>query len=141
MKTLHKPTHFEYRSKEEINGWPLIHINIGTNPETGRPLTARGVIAIGNIAYGVVSIGVAAFGIITMAVFGLGVVSMASLAVGILAFGAVALGYEYAIGAVVQSAKSAIGVIDLEIHLAGWAVLLAVSIALVILAQRKVKAG
>lgn len=141
MKTLGKRSLFEYRSKEEINGWPLIHINIGNNPETGRPLTARGVVAIGNIAYGVVSIGVAAFGIITMAVFGLGVVSVASFAVGILAFGAVGLGYEYAFGAVVQSAKSAIGVISLEIPLVVWAVLLAVSLTLVILGQRKVRSG
>ena len=35
MKTLPKLPNFEYRSKEEINGWPLIHINLGTHPETG----------------------------------------------------------------------------------------------------------
>jgi len=141
MKTLQKPTNFEYRSKEEINGWPLIHINVGTNPETGRALTARGIVAVGNIAYGVVSIGVAAFGILTIAVFGLGVVSIASLAVGILAIGAVALGYEYALGAVVQSAKYAIGAIGLEFPFVVWVVVLAALITLVILAKRKVKAG
>ena len=132
---------YEYRSKEEINGWPLVHINLGNNSLTGRPKVARGVVAIGNVAYGVVSIGVAAFGIVTIAVFGLGLVSIASLAVGIIALGAVSLGYEYALGAIVQSANSAIGVIRLEIPLVVWVALFTVSIALIILGQRKVRVG
>jgi hypothetical protein len=36
MKTLPQLADFEFRSKEEISGWPLIHINFGTNPETDR---------------------------------------------------------------------------------------------------------
>ena len=140
MKTLQNGTFFEYRTKEEINGWPLVHINIGTNPETGRFRVARGVVAIGNIAYGIVSIGVAAFGIVTCAAFGLGVVSLASLAVGIIAVGAVSLGYEYALGAVVQSANSAIGVVGLEFPLAVWSLIVATLIALVIWGQQKVRA-
>lgn len=141
MKNLLKPINFEYRSKEEINGWPLIHINVGTKSETGRFPVAKGVVAIGNIAYGVVSIGVAAFGIVTLAAFGLGVVSLASLAVGIIALGAVSLGYEYALGAVVQSANSAIGVVGLDFSLVAWSLILAALIALVIWGQEKVRAG
>jgi hypothetical protein len=140
MTTITQRTDFEFRSKEEINGWPLIHINIGTNPETGRPLVAKGVVAIGNIAFGVVSIGAAAFGVVTLAAFGLGVVSVASLAVGIVALGAVALGYEFALGAVVQSAKVAIGVIGLDFHLVVWSLIIHAFIALVIWSLRKVKA-
>ena len=68
MITLPQRTNFEFRSGVEINGWPLIHINIGTNPGTGQPLVAKGVVAIGNIAFGVVSIGGAAFGVVTLAV-------------------------------------------------------------------------
>ena len=132
---------FEYRSKEEINGSPLIHINIGTHPETGRPRVAKGVVAIGNIAFGVVSIGVAAFGVVTLAVFGLGVVSLASLAIGIIALGAVALGYEYALGVVVQSAKYALGVKDLDLQFTVWSLIFAASIALVIWGLGKVKAN
>ena len=67
MTTLSQPTNFEYRSKEEINGWPLIHINIGTNPETGQPLVAKGIVAIGNIAFGIVSIGGATFDVFVRA--------------------------------------------------------------------------
>jgi hypothetical protein len=139
MTTLPQLTNFEYRSKEEINGWPLIHINIGTHPETGQPLVAKGVVAIGNIAFGVVSIGAAAFGVVTLAGFGLGVVSLASLAIGIVALGAVALGYEIALGAVVLSAKSAIGVIDLDFQFVVWSLIFAASSALVIWGLRKVK--
>jgi len=141
MATLHKPTGFEFRSKEEINGWPLIHINLGTDPETGRPLVAKGVVAIGNIAFGIVSIGAAAFGVVTLAAFGLGIVSMASLAIGVVALGAVALGYEFALGAVVQSAKFAIGAIGLDFYIVVWSLIFATSIAAVIWGLGKVKAG
>ena len=141
MTTLPQLTNFEYRSKEEINGWPLIHINLGTHPETGRPLVAKGVVAIGNIAFGVVSIGAAAFGVVTLAAFGLGVVSLAGMAIGIVALGAVALGYEFALGAAVLSAKFAMGAIDLEFHFVVWSSIFAASIATVIWRWRKFKAG
>jgi hypothetical protein len=141
MTTLPQLTNFEYRSKEEINGWPLIHINLGTNPETGRPLVAKGVVAIGNIAFGVVSIGAAAFGVVTLAAFGLGVVSLAGFAIGIVALGAVALGYEFALGAAVLSARFAIGAIGLEFHFVVWSLVLAVAIATVIWRRGKFKAG
>ena len=141
MTTLPQLTSFEYRSKEEINGWPLIHINFGSNPETGRPQVAKGVVAIGNIAFGVVSIGVAAFGVVTLAAFGLGVISLASIAIGIVALGAVALGYEIALGAVVLSAKIAIGAIGLDFQIVVWSLIFAASIALVIWRLGKVKAG
>ena len=48
---------FEYRTKTEIFGWPLIHIASGSNPETGAPLVARGILAIGNFAVGLIAIG------------------------------------------------------------------------------------
>ncbi len=140
MTKLPQHTDFEFRSKEEINGWPLIHINFGTNPETGRPLVAKGVVAIGNIAFGVVSIGAAAFGVVTMAGFGLGIVSLGGIAIGIVALGAVALGYEFALGAVVQSAEFAIGAIGLDFHFVVWSSIFAASIALVIWGLGKVKA-
>jgi hypothetical protein len=121
MTTLPHLSDFEFRSKEKINDWPLIHINIGTNPETGRPAVAKGVVAIGNIAFGVVSIGAAAFGVVALGAFGLGVVSLAGLAIGIVALGVVALGYGIALGVVVLSAKFAIGVIGSSSNVIAWA--------------------
>lgn len=141
MTTLPQLTNFEYRSKEEINGLPLIHINIGTHPETGRPRVARGVVAIGNIAFGVVSIGAAAFGVVTLAAFGLGVVSLASVAIGIIALGAVALGYEFALGIIAQSAKVAIGVISVDISLMVWSLIFMGFIALFVWGLGKIKAA
>ncbi len=140
MTTLLQRTNFEFRSKEEINGWPIIHINIGTNPETGRPLVAKGVVAIGNIAFGIVSIGAAAFGVVTLAGLGLGVVSLAGLAIGIVALGAVALGYEFALGAGVLSAKFALGAIGINLPFAVWSLIFGASIALVIWGLGKIKA-
>ncbi len=141
MTILPQLSNFEFRSKEEINGWPLIHINFGANPETGRPLVAKGVVAIGNIAIGVVSIGAAAVGVVTLAGIGLGVISLAGFAIGIIALGAVALGYEFALGAVVQSAKLAIGVIGLEPHFVVGSLIFAAAIAAVIWRLGKVKAN
>jgi hypothetical protein len=141
MTTLPRLSNFEYRSKEEINGWPLIHINVGANPETGRPLVAKGVVAIGNIAFGVVSIGAAAFGVVTLAAFGLGIVSLAGFAIGIVALGAVALGYEFALGAVVHSANLAIGAIGLEFPVVVGSLIFAAAIAAVVWRLGKGKAG
>ena len=141
MTTVPKPANFEYRSKKEINGWPLIHINLGTHPETGRPLVAKGVVAIGNIAIGVVSIGAAAFGVVTVAAFGLGIVSLASQAIGIVALGALAMGYEHAIGVVVFSPKVANGIIPLDLQFVVWSLVFAASIALLIWGLSKVKAA
>ncbi|MEK6222517.1 MAG: hypothetical protein N2D54_09760 [Chloroflexota bacterium] len=140
MTTSPKFTNFEYRSIEEINDMPLIHINIGTHPETGRPLVAKGIVAIGNIAFGVISIGVAAFGVVTIAALGMGVVSLASFAIGVIAIGAAALGYEYALGVVVQSAKAAYGLNNLESKTLGWSLAIVASIALAIWGLRKIKA-
>ena len=140
MKTLPKLPNFEYRSEEEINGWPLIHINLGTHPETGRPLVAKGVVAIGNIAIGIVSIGAASFGVITLAGIGLGIVSLAGLAIGIVALGAIALGYEVALGAVVLASKFAHGVIALDVHFGVLSLIFAAFIALLVLVLRKIKA-
>ena len=140
MTTLTELTDFEFRSKEEINGWPLIHINFGTNPVTGRPLVAKGVVAIGNIAIGIVSIGAVAFGVVTVAGIGLGIVSLASIAIGIVAIGPIALGYEVALGAIVLSSKFALGAITLDGSFVVWSLLFAAFIGLVIWSFRKVKA-
>jgi hypothetical protein len=140
MKALPQLIDFKYRSKREINGWPLININLGTHPESGQPLVAKGVIAIGNIAVGIVSIGALAFGIVTLAGVGLGIVSLAGIAIGITALGAIALGYEVALGAIVPSAKFALGAIVLDIHLDVWTLIFTTIIVLVIWGLRKVKA-
>ena len=140
MTTIPKLTNFEYRSKEEINGWPLIHINLGTHTETGQPRIAKGIVAIGNIAFGIVSIGAVAFGVVTVAGIGLGIVSLAGIAIGIVALGAIALGYEVSLGAVVLASKFTHGVIALDVHFGVWLLTFAALIALLVLVLHKIKA-
>ncbi len=45
---------YEYRSKKELFGLPLVHIvyGLGIDPLTGKFRVAKGIIAIGNIAVG-----------------------------------------------------------------------------------------
>ncbi len=140
MKTIFHLKNYEYRSREEINDWPLIHINLGTHPETGRARVAKGFVAIGNIAYGIVSIGAVAFGIVTLAGFGLGIVSLAGIAIGIAALGAIALGYEVALGAIVGSSEFALGVITIDGHFFEWSLISVAFIVLVIWGLRKIRA-
>ena len=140
MTALPKLSDFEYRSQEEINGWPIIHINLGTHPETGRPRVAKGVVAIGNIAFGIVSIGAAAFGIVALGAFGLGIVSLAAFSLGIIAFGAVAMGYEFALGTAVLSAQSAIGLIGIDLPFVVGSIIFAAALATGIRALGKFKA-
>ena len=55
---------FEWKSKQQLMGWPLVHITIGFNRSTGRLLVSRGIIAIGQFGVGV----------ITLAQFGIGMI-------------------------------------------------------------------
>ncbi len=80
---------YEWKSKAEIFGWPLIHIAVGRNKETGRLLVAKGIIAIGQFGIGVITI--AQFGIGLL--FGLG-----QFVAGIFAVGHFALGIYFGLG-------------------------------------------
>jgi hypothetical protein len=112
---------YEYRSRQEIFGWPLIHIAGGVNPETGLPRVARGVIAIGNFAVGLVAIGGFAVGGLVLSGIGLGLVALGGIAVGGVAAGGVALGLGFAVGGVAMSAGWAVGGVALAPHAIGAA--------------------
>ena len=75
---------YEYRSKIEVFGWPLVHIAHGLDPQTGAPRVARGIIAFGNLAVGGVAVGGLAFGGLALGLY--------------LAVGGAALSLMYAIG-------------------------------------------
>jgi hypothetical protein len=100
---------FEWKSKTEINGWPLVHVTIGFNRKTGKLFVSRGIIAIGQFGIGVITI--AQFGIGFL--FGLGqfiagLIAMGQFAGGILfglgqfSTGITAIG-QFAIGQYVRS--------------------------------------
>jgi len=81
--------HYEWRSKTRIFGFPLVHVAIGRNRETGRLLVAKGIIAIGQFAVG----------LITISQFGVGLLlGIGQLTAGFLAIGQVALGGYFGVG-------------------------------------------
>ena len=100
---------FEYRSEQELFGWPLIHITKGYDPKTGNRLVSKGVIAIGEIAIGVLAVGGFALGGLAVGGMGVGVIALGGLAIGILSAGGIALGGFAAVGGVAYSLVYAIG--------------------------------
>jgi hypothetical protein len=80
---------YEWRSQAEILGWPLIHIAIGRNKQTGKLLVAKGVIAIGQFG----------IGLITIAQFGIGILfAFGQFTGGVVAIGQFALGIYFGLG-------------------------------------------
>jgi hypothetical protein len=79
---------FEYKTKTEIRGWPLVHIAFGRD-ERGSFRIARGVIAIGQFG----------IGLITFAQLGLGLLfGFGQLMGGLIAIGQVAPAVIFGIG-------------------------------------------
>ena len=62
----------EFKSHIGLLGLPLIHYTYGKNPETGRRVVAKGVIAIGRIAYGIIAIGQVSIGLLAIGQFAIG---------------------------------------------------------------------
>jgi hypothetical protein len=82
-----------YKSDLRIFGLPFIHVALGPH-ENQRIGVARGIIAVGDVAFGLLSLGGAAsFGVIALGGgFGCGVVALGGCAFGLLAFAGLALG-------------------------------------------------
>ena len=93
-RTLLPPVGIRRRASISIGALPLYDIALGSDP--GRRQTrghARGIIAIGDIAYGVLAIGGYARGIVAIGGLAAGIVSIGGLSVGLLsAFGGLAIG-------------------------------------------------
>jgi hypothetical protein len=107
---------FEYRSKQQLFGVPLLHVAVGYSPRTGLPRLARGIIAIGNFALGVVAIGGIAAGGIVLSGIGFGVLVIAGIAVGWVAIGGLAVGIAFALGGLAVSVYHAIGGLPLLLN-------------------------
>ena len=99
----------EFKSHMKIGTLPLVYVTSGINPETGKRLWAKGVIAIGRKAVGIIAIGQLAIGVISIGqlsislLIALGQLSIAGLfsagqaAVAPVVIGQFAVGY-YALG-------------------------------------------
>ncbi len=83
---------FEYRSTKRLFGLPLLHINVGGYRAGIGARTAKGIVAIGDVAIGVIAVGGIAFGGLAMGGMALGAIAFAGLAAGLLALGGIAAG-------------------------------------------------
>lgn len=80
---------YQWRSQAEILGWPLVHIAVGCDRQTGRFLVAKGIIAIGQFG----------IGLITFAQFGIGFLfAFGQFTGGLLAIGQLAVGVYFGLG-------------------------------------------
>jgi hypothetical protein len=83
----------EFKSRAEFAGMPLLHYTYGICPDTGRRITARGVVAIGRFARGILAIGHVSIGLIAIGqasiglLFGLGQATWGTFCIGQLAVG------------------------------------------------------
>lgn len=92
--------HFaEFKSHGQLVGLPLIHYARGINPETGKRIVAKGIVAVGRLAVGVLAIGHASAGIIAIGQLGLGlIIGLGQLSTGAYALGQVAIAAMFGIG-------------------------------------------
>jgi hypothetical protein len=83
----------EFKSYLNVGGLPLVHYTYGVCPQTGRRITAHGIIAVGRVASGVIAIGQLAIGLLAIGQLSIGLLvalgqaSFAPYCVGQLAVG------------------------------------------------------
>lgn len=101
----------EYKSHRTWGGLPLVHYTFGRSPETGKFLTARGVLAIGLFARGYLALGLVARGLLAVGMLAIGFIGvgwigiglllgLGQLAVGLFGAGQIALAVIFALGQV-----------------------------------------
>jgi predicted Ser/Thr protein kinase len=111
---------FEYRSKTELFGLPLLHIAMGVDLRTGKKRIAKGIVAIGETAKGVFAFGALAIGVVAFGGLSIGIISLGGLALGAVGFGGLAIGLIFAYGGFAV-APIAIGGLAIGYYAAGGA--------------------
>lgn len=111
---------WEWNSRMKLFGLPLVSVCFCFYPHMMRcRKTAKGIIAIGNIAVGVVALGALSAGVISIGAMSVGLFALGALAfglaalgpvaIGLLAFGPVAIGLWYAAGLAAVGGRIAVG--------------------------------
>jgi hypothetical protein len=96
------PKSIRYRSKLSLFGWPLVCVACGPDPANNEVRgTARGLIAIGDIACGLIAVGGIAGGGISIGGLSAGLLGIGGVSLGGLILGGVAIGYIAAGGVAV----------------------------------------
>lgn len=89
----------EYKSHASFGTLPLVHYTYGKCPETGKRIVARGVIAVGRLAYGFLAIGQASMGIVAVGQLAIGLAfGLGQAATGAVCIGQLALGILFGLG-------------------------------------------
>ncbi len=92
----HQP--YEYKSQATLLGLPLVHVHLSRG--NGRPAVAKGILAVGDVAFGAVAFGGLSAGLVSLGGLSLGLLlALGGLSVGLFALGGAALGV-YAFGGV-----------------------------------------
>jgi hypothetical protein len=94
----------EFKTHLRWGNLPLVHYTYGICPETGKRITARGVIAIGRLARGMIAIGQASIGLVAIGQASIGLV----LGIGQATLGACCLG-QLALGVIFGAGQFATG--------------------------------
>ena len=117
-------TGYEFKSKANIGGWPLLHVSFNRDSATGKVMRARGIIAIGVHAQGVVALGLISYGVFAWGLLSIGLAAMGVVALGGIASGVVGLGLLAAQGvcavAPVALGVAACGYIAAGVRAFGW---------------------
>src|SRR3954471_1486631 len=89
----------EFKSHTKWAGMPLVHYTYGICPETGRRITAHGIIAVGRIANGIIAIGQFAMGLIAIGQLSIGLlIGIGQATFGTICIGQLAVGLMFAAG-------------------------------------------
>lgn len=89
----------EFVSHARFLGLPLLHFTRGRCPETGKRIIAKGIFAVGRLAFGVVALGQASAGVIALGQLGLGLaLGLGQAATGLYAVGQFALAVNFGLG-------------------------------------------
>jgi hypothetical protein len=99
---------FEYKSKTELLGWPLLHVSFKYRPG-GRPVPARGIIAIGQFAIGVLNISQFGIGVVSISQFTVSVFALAQFAIAWSLIAQIGLYVDKGYGQVVRSVVELLG--------------------------------
>jgi hypothetical protein len=99
----------EFKTRSSWGGMPLLHYTYGICPETGKRITARGVVAVGRFARGFVAVGQVSIGLIAFGQLAIGLIfGVGQAATGAIAIGQLALSMIFAAGQICLG-KVAIG--------------------------------
>ncbi len=89
----------EFKSHSSWGTLPLVHYTYGRNPETGRRVVAKGVLAVGRLACGIIAIGHVSMGLVAIGQLAIGIIfGLGQLATGLAAVGQAAIAVYVGIG-------------------------------------------